>query len=74
MKEFFENLLQQPSDKIAAFAALLALISLVVTLISARSTKKYAREQIELARKQFLADNTPDVEIGVLSKKEPGFT
>lgn len=68
MKELFTD----PSDKIAAFAALLGVLSLIVSIYSAQATKKYAKEQIELARQQFLISNVPDIEIKVfLQRKKP---
>ena len=66
MEELFNN----PSDKIAAFAAVLGIISLFVSIYSAWSTKKYAKEQIELTKQQFVAASMPDIEANVFCQRK----
>lgn len=61
------------SDWIAAGSALVSFVSVLVSILFGRSTRRYAREQIELAKKQFAADKTPDVEVKVFcQRKKPG--
>jgi len=61
------------SDWIAAGSAFISFVSVLVSILFGRSTRRYAREQIELAKKQFAADKTPDVEVKVFcQRKKPG--
>lgn len=67
-----EELFKEPSNIIAAIAALIGIASLLVSFFSAKSTKKYAKEQFELAMKQFKISITPEIEIKVfLQRKHP---
>ena len=68
----------ETSDQIALAAALISLLSLAATIVFAVLGRRYTKEQIkqanaqiEEAKKQFLALNTPDVEIEIYCQLKP---
>lgn len=68
----------ETSDQIALAAAVISLLSLAATIVFAVLGRRYTKEQIkqanaqiEEAKKQFLALNTPDVEMEIYCQLKP---